>query len=141
MGDAQRLGVIAVGWVLRVGGEQAADVERRARAVGGGQQPGVHRLRLGDERVDVGQLARGELAQRLERRGAGVAALKQQARLVEREARALGDFELFDAADGVGTIAVTEEPDTVLLTIDAPEGAEVVLAELVDAFRGQPQAA
>jgi len=101
----------------------------------------VHRLRLGDERVDVGQLARGELAQRLERRGAGVAALKQQARLVEREARALGDFELFDAADGVGTIAVTEEPDTVLLTIDAPEGAEVVLAELVDAFRGQPQAA
>jgi hypothetical protein len=39
------------------------------------------------------------------------------------------------------TIAVTEEPDTVLLTIDAPEGAEVVLAELVDAFRGQPQAA
>jgi len=26
--------------------------------------------------------------------------------------------------------------DTVVLTIDAPEGAEVVLAELVDAFRG-----
>ena len=39
------------------------------------------------------------------------------------------------------TLAVTEEPDAVLLTIDAPEGAEVVLAELVDAFRGQAQAA
>jgi len=36
---------------------------------------------------------------------------------------------------------VTEEPDTVVLTIEAPEGAEIVLAELVDAFRGRTQAA
>jgi hypothetical protein len=36
---------------------------------------------------------------------------------------------------------VTGEPDAVVLTIDAPEGAEVVLAELVDAFRSRPQAA
>jgi hypothetical protein len=39
------------------------------------------------------------------------------------------------------TMAVTAESDTVLLTIDAPEGADVVLAELVDAFRGEPQVA
>jgi MerR family copper efflux transcriptional regulator len=36
---------------------------------------------------------------------------------------------------------VTDEPDTVVLTIDAPEGAELVLQELLDAFRGQAQAA
>jgi hypothetical protein len=39
------------------------------------------------------------------------------------------------------TMAVAAECDTVLLTIDAPEGADVVLAELVDAFRGEPQVA
>jgi hypothetical protein len=38
-------------------------------------------------------------------------------------------------------MAVTDEPDTVVLTIDAPEGAEVVLTELVDAFRGNAQVA
>jgi hypothetical protein len=38
-------------------------------------------------------------------------------------------------------IAVTDEPDTVVLTIDAPEGADVVLTELVDAFRDNEQAA
>jgi hypothetical protein len=31
---------------------------------------------------------------------------------------------------------VTDEPDTVVLTIQAPDGAELVLAELLDAFRG-----
>lgn len=36
---------------------------------------------------------------------------------------------------------VTGEPDAVVLTIDAPEGAELVLKELLDAFRGRPQAA
>ena len=36
---------------------------------------------------------------------------------------------------------VSDEPDTVVLTIDAPEGAELVLAELVDAFRGEQRAA
>jgi hypothetical protein len=36
---------------------------------------------------------------------------------------------------------VTDEPDTVVLTIDAPQGAEPVLQELLDAFRGQAQAA
>jgi hypothetical protein len=34
-------------------------------------------------------------------------------------------------------MAVTDEPDTVVLTIDASEGAEVVLTEIVDAFRGE----
>jgi hypothetical protein len=38
-------------------------------------------------------------------------------------------------------MAVTQEPGTVVLTIDSPEGAELVLAELVDAFRGEPQVA
>ncbi|HEX7298890.1 MAG TPA: hypothetical protein VF257_07765 [Solirubrobacteraceae bacterium] len=36
---------------------------------------------------------------------------------------------------------VGDEPDTVVLTIDAPEDAELVLAELVDAFRGDRQVA
>jgi hypothetical protein len=35
-------------------------------------------------------------------------------------------------------MAVVDEPDTVILTIDAPEGAELVLDELVSAFRNQP---
>jgi hypothetical protein len=39
------------------------------------------------------------------------------------------------------TMRVTGEPGTVVLTIDAPEGAELVLSELVDAFRGELQAA
>lgn len=32
------------------------------------------------------------------------------------------------------TMRVTDEPDAVVLTIDAPEDAELVLVELVDAF-------
>ena len=36
-------------------------------------------------------------------------------------------------------MTVTDEPDTIVLTIQAPEDAELVLAELVDAFRGQAQ--
>jgi hypothetical protein len=36
---------------------------------------------------------------------------------------------------------VSEDPDTIVLTIDAPAGAELVLAELVDAFRAEQQAA
>jgi hypothetical protein len=39
------------------------------------------------------------------------------------------------------TMRVSETPDAVVLAIDAPESAEVVLAELVDAFRGRQQAA
>jgi hypothetical protein len=35
---------------------------------------------------------------------------------------------------------VGEEPDTVVLTINAPDDAELVLAELVDAFGQQPAA-
>jgi hypothetical protein len=38
-------------------------------------------------------------------------------------------------------MTLSEEPDTVVLTIEAPEGAEVVLAELVDAFGGTTEAA
>lgn len=38
-------------------------------------------------------------------------------------------------------MSVRDEPDTVVLTIQAPDGADVVLQELVGAFRGQPQAA
>ena len=36
---------------------------------------------------------------------------------------------------------VTDAPDEVVLSITAPEGAEPVLDELVDAFCGRPQAA
>jgi hypothetical protein len=39
------------------------------------------------------------------------------------------------------TMRVSDEPDTVVLTIDAPEDAELVLAELVDAFRNERQVA
>jgi hypothetical protein len=42
---------------------------------------------------------------------------------------------------GFLAMRVTEEPDVVLLTIDAPEDAEVVLGELVEAFHAEPQAA
>src|SRR4051812_32810901 len=34
------------------------------------------------------------------------------------------------------TMRVTERPGVVVLSIDAPEGAEVALAEFVEAFRG-----
>lgn len=36
---------------------------------------------------------------------------------------------------------VSDEPDTVVLTIEAPQNAELVLTELVDAFRSEQQAA
>jgi hypothetical protein len=36
-------------------------------------------------------------------------------------------------------MTVADEPDSVVLSIEAPDHAELVLAELVDAFRGQPQ--
>jgi hypothetical protein len=36
------------------------------------------------------------------------------------------------------TMLVDDAPDEVRLTIDAPEGAELVLAELVEAFRRNP---
>ena len=39
------------------------------------------------------------------------------------------------------TMQVSDEPDTVVLDVSAPEDAELVLHELVDAFRGEPQAA
>jgi hypothetical protein len=39
------------------------------------------------------------------------------------------------------TMRVTGEPDTIVLTIDAPEAAELVVRELIDAFRGRPHAA
>ena len=39
------------------------------------------------------------------------------------------------------TMRVSDAPDTVLLSIDAPDGAELVLRELVDAFRAEPQVA
>jgi hypothetical protein len=35
-------------------------------------------------------------------------------------------------------MTVTDEADTVVLTITAPDGAELVLTELADAFRRQP---
>ena len=37
------------------------------------------------------------------------------------------------------TMSVSEEPDLVVLTIDAPEGAELVLDEMVAAFRNSPR--
>ena len=39
------------------------------------------------------------------------------------------------------TMGIGETPDAVVLTIDAPEDAEPVLIELVDAFGGRRQAA
>ena len=38
-------------------------------------------------------------------------------------------------------MTVTDEPDAVVLTIDAPDDAEPVLGELVSAFRGDSQVA
>jgi hypothetical protein len=38
-------------------------------------------------------------------------------------------------------MSVRDEPDVVVLVIEAPEGAEVVVRELVGAFRGEAQAA
>ena len=38
------------------------------------------------------------------------------------------------------TMRVTDERGTVVLTVDAPEGADLVLARLVDAFRGSSSA-
>lgn len=37
------------------------------------------------------------------------------------------------------TMRVTDEPDAIVVTIDAPEGAELVIQELVESFRGRPQ--
>ena len=39
------------------------------------------------------------------------------------------------------TMDVSDKPDTVVLSIIAPEDAELVVKELVDAFRGDPRAA
>lgn len=39
------------------------------------------------------------------------------------------------------TMRVTDAPEAVVLTIDAPAGAELVLTGIVDAFRGHAQAA
>jgi hypothetical protein len=39
------------------------------------------------------------------------------------------------------TMHVSDAPDTVVLSIDAPDGAEPVLRELVDAFSAEPRAA
>jgi hypothetical protein len=38
------------------------------------------------------------------------------------------------------TMRVADEPDVVRLSIDAPADAEVILGELVEAFRSSPQA-
>jgi hypothetical protein len=38
------------------------------------------------------------------------------------------------------TMTLSDEPDAVVLTVDAPEGAEVVLVELVAAFRSEAAA-
>lgn len=39
------------------------------------------------------------------------------------------------------TMRVADDADDVMLTIDAPSGAEPVVQELVNAFRGQPRSA
>ncbi|MEA2218732.1 MAG: hypothetical protein QOJ35_1358 [Solirubrobacteraceae bacterium] len=39
------------------------------------------------------------------------------------------------------TMCVSQEPGGVVLSVTAPEGGELVLGELADAFRGQTQAA
>jgi hypothetical protein len=37
---------------------------------------------------------------------------------------------------GFLTLALVDEPDAIVLTIEAPEGAELVLTEFIRAFRG-----
>jgi hypothetical protein len=67
-----------------LGVEEAAHVERVAGAAARRQQPVAHRVRAGDQRVDLGQLAVGEVAQ-LGVRGAVGVGVQQRARLLERE--------------------------------------------------------
>ena len=91
------------------------------------------------------------------RREAEIAALGRDALIDARQESAHAELS-FAAGEGIrarvealvakessccGFLAmrVTEEPDVVLLTIDAPQDAEVVLGELVEAFHGEPQAA
>lgn len=94
-----------------------------------------------------------EYPQRLaEMRAIGEAAMvnadTQPARAVLRFAAGAGIRERVDAIVAAESqccsfldMAVTDEPDTVVLTIEAPEDAELVLAELVAAFRGVSQLA
>jgi hypothetical protein len=53
--------------------------------------------------------------------------------------------DAFVAAEGACcaflTMRVSDAPDTVVLRIDAPDGAELVLGELVASFGAAPQAA
>ena len=58
-----------------------------------------------DECVDLGQLARRELADLRERRAAVIRGRQQDAGLVETEARPLGHLDDVQAADGLLGIA------------------------------------
>ena len=91
------------------------------------------------------------------RREAEIAALGRDALIDAHQESAHGELR-FAAGDGVRarveafvakesaccaflTMRVTEEPNVVLLTIDAPQDAEVLLGELIRAFLGDPQPA
>jgi pimeloyl-ACP methyl ester carboxylesterase len=87
--------------------EQPADVKRSAVAAGGRLEPVAHGLRAGDERVDVGQLATGELADLLERGRAVVGACQQNPRLAEREPRLLGHLDHVQSPHRLLRVAAT----------------------------------
>src|SRR5205085_11312455 len=65
--------------------EELADVEALAVALRGGEHPAAHGLGAQDERLDLGQLARRQRAQRLEGGRAGLGALQEDLRLLECE--------------------------------------------------------
>jgi hypothetical protein len=64
----------------------------------------LHPLRALDQRVDLGQLALGEVAQRGVGGLVGVRA-EQRADLVKCEASLLGDVDHAEATDGLGRVA------------------------------------
>ena len=101
-GHARRRAPRAAG---RIRIEERADVEGVAVTAAGGHQPRAHRLCARDELVDLGELALGELAHPGVRRGPATARGQQHARLVEREAGALGHVDDLQPAQRVGAVA------------------------------------
>lgn len=74
--------------------------------------------------------ARTDRTQAVLRFAAGVGVRERVAALVAAESQCCAFIEM----------RVSDAPDAVVLAMNAPAGAELVLAEIVDAFRGQPRA-
>jgi len=92
---------------------------------------------LSERLTEFGALGRGELlAARVEstravlRLAAGAGVRDRVVALAEAESRCCAFL----------TLRVSDEPDEVVLAIDAPAVAQLVLEELVDAFRAGPEA-